>query len=250
MSLEASFKDVLLGTPTCSSSASRTSSSAAEAVVLTESSSKGVLSPRPVACPAESTLTLAVVATPTQLAKAPAEVPFDEGLPLTLQAYPHLRNTPAAKGWCRRLSCLHPLAPLAPPCPRTPPNGLEARGPALRPRPRREPTVAAHPTWQWWLAGMLVSPASPVEGACSDAPSAGVYRRTLLPRFRAQGSRRPQLVRESRTRAILTMEKPHDATPRAVARCTHRPGRVARRRRRRTLEDRPAPPPLEGAAAA
>jgi hypothetical protein len=90
---------------------------------------------------------------------------------------------------------------------------------------------------------MLVSPASPVEGACSDAPSAGVYRRTLLPRFRAQGSRRPQLVRESRTRAILTMEKPHDATPRAVARCTHRPGRVARRRRRRTLEDRPAPPP-------
>jgi hypothetical protein len=90
---------------------------------------------------------------------------------------------------------------------------------------------------------MLVSPASPVEGACSDAPSAGVYRRTLLPRFRAQGSRRPQLVRESRTRAILTMEKPHDATPRAVARCTHRPGRVARRRRRRTLEDRPAAPP-------
>ena len=121
MSLEASFKDVLLGTPTCSSSASRTSSSAAEAVVLTESSSKGVLSPRPVACPAESTLTLAVVATPTQLAKAPAEVPFDEGLPLTLQAYPHLRNTPAAKGWCRRLSCATPpCTPCAPLPPYTP----------------------------------------------------------------------------------------------------------------------------------
>ena len=97
MSLEASFKDVLLGTPTCSSSASRTSSSAAEAVVLTESSSKGVLSPRPVACPAESTLTLAVVATPTQLAKAPAEVPFDEGLPLT--ATPEMATDAVARAF-------------------------------------------------------------------------------------------------------------------------------------------------------
>ena len=104
MSLEVPFKDILLGTPTRSSSTSRTSSSAAEAAVSTESGSKGG-SPRPVACPTESTLTPAVVATPTHLAQAPAEVPFGEELPLTLQAYPHLRNTPAAKGWRRRLSC-------------------------------------------------------------------------------------------------------------------------------------------------
>ena len=57
-----------------------------------------VATPTP-AVVATPTLTPAVLATPTQLAQAPAEVPCDEELPLTLQAYPHLRNTPAAKGW-------------------------------------------------------------------------------------------------------------------------------------------------------
>ena len=82
-----------------------------------------VATPTP-AVVATPTLTPAVLATPTQLAQAPAEVPYDEELPLTLQAYPHLRNTPAAKGWRpppvmratvpRRYAPLHPVHPLAP----------------------------------------------------------------------------------------------------------------------------------------
>lgn len=263
MSLEVSFKDILLGTPTRSSSTSRTSSSAAEAAVSTESGSKGG-SPRPVACPTESTLTPAVVATPTHLAQAPAEVPFGEELPLTLQAYPHLRNTPAAKGWCRRLSCAPrprgatPLyTPCAPLTPVRPPNGLEARGTAHRPRPRREPTVAAHPLHgQWWLAGMLVSPASPVEGACSgvisgwSSPSARspTDPASSVPLAGIAATATPEKPQEG-ARALLTMEKPHDPTPRAVARCTQRPGRAARRRRWRTLVDRFLSP-QRGAAAA
>lgn len=85
MSSEASCQDILLGTPTRSS----TSSSDAEAAVSFESeSSKGCSSE---ACPSESAL--------TQLVPA-AETPSGEELSLTLQAYPHLRNTRAAKGWC------------------------------------------------------------------------------------------------------------------------------------------------------
>ena len=64
------------------------------AVIESLCSSPSALTPAVLA-----TLTPAAVATPTQLAQAPAEVPCDEELPLTLQAYPHLRNTPAAKGW-------------------------------------------------------------------------------------------------------------------------------------------------------
>ena len=70
------------------------------AVIESLCSGPSTLTPAVVATPTPAvvaTLTPAVVATPTHLAQAPAEVPFEE-LPLTLQAYPHLRNTPAAKG--------------------------------------------------------------------------------------------------------------------------------------------------------
>ena len=92
MSSEASCQDVLLGTPTRSS----TSSSDAEAAVsfASASSKKGSSE----ACPSESALTPMVVANPTQLVPA-AETPSGEELSLTLQAYPRLRNTRAAKGW-------------------------------------------------------------------------------------------------------------------------------------------------------
>ena len=90
MSSEASCQDVLLGTPTRSS----TSSSDAEAAFSSESSKKGSSE----ACPSESALTPMVVANPAQLVPA-AETPSGEELSLTLQAYPHLRNTRVAKGW-------------------------------------------------------------------------------------------------------------------------------------------------------
>ena len=92
MSSEASCQDVLLGTPTRSS----TSSSDAEAAVSFESESRKQGSSE--ACPSESALTPMVVANPTQLVPA-AETPSGEELSLTLQAYPHLRNTRVAKGW-------------------------------------------------------------------------------------------------------------------------------------------------------
>ena len=92
MSSEASCQDVLLGTPTRSS----TSSSDAEAAVSFESESSKQGSSE--ACPSESALTPMVVANPAQLVPA-AETPSGEELSLTLQAYPHLRNTRVAKGW-------------------------------------------------------------------------------------------------------------------------------------------------------
>ena len=92
MSSEASCQDILLGTPTRSS----TSSSDAEAAVSFESESSKQGSSE--ACPSESALTPMVVANPTQLVPA-AEKPSGEELSLTLQAYPHLRNTRVAKGW-------------------------------------------------------------------------------------------------------------------------------------------------------
>ena len=98
MSLTSSFKDILLGTPTRSSSSSR--SSATEAMASTEAVASTKIALLPVACQAGSTPTQVA---PTPMQQAPAEVPSDE-LPLTLQAYPHLRNTPAAKGWRRRPS--------------------------------------------------------------------------------------------------------------------------------------------------
>ena len=84
MSSEASCQDILLGTPTRSS----TSSSDAEAAVSFDSESSKQGSSE--ACPSESAL--------TQLVPA-AETPSGEELSLTLQAYPHLRNTRVAKGW-------------------------------------------------------------------------------------------------------------------------------------------------------
>ena len=92
MSSEASCHDILLGTPTRSS----TSSSDAEAAVSFESESSKQGSSE--ACPSESALTPTVVANPAQLVPA-AETPSGEELSLTLQAYPHLRNTRVAKGW-------------------------------------------------------------------------------------------------------------------------------------------------------
>ena len=92
MSSEASCQDILLGTPTRSS----TSSSDAEAAVSFESESSKQGSSE--ACPSESALTPMVVANPAQLVPA-AETPSGEELSLTLQAYPHLRNTRVAKGW-------------------------------------------------------------------------------------------------------------------------------------------------------
>ena len=123
MSSEASWKDNLVGTPTRSS----TTSSDAEAAVSfeSESSKGGSLK----AFPSESALMLS-----------------GEELSLTLQAYPHLRNTRAAKGWCPPPVISAHTGLLSPPHHRTWPSGLEARGTAHGPWLLRwQPTAAAHP---------------------------------------------------------------------------------------------------------
>ena len=177
------------------------------AVIESLCSSPSALTPAVLA-----TLTPAAVATPTQLAQAPAEVPCDEELPLTLQAYPHLRNTPAAKGWRpppvmrMRATAPRPYAPLHPVHPFTPVRVLAASRRAAQHiahgrdgSPRWLPTRYGNGGLRACQCRQPPASASPVEGACCGAPSAGVCQRTLLPPFRSQGSRRPRILRSRRS---------------------------------------------------
>ena len=104
---------------------------------------------------------------------------------------------------------------------------------------------------------MLVSPASPVEGACPgvisgwSSPSARspIDPASSVPLAGIAATATPEKPQEGARALLTTMEKPHNPTPRAVARCTQRPGRAGRRRRWRTLVDRFLSP-QRGAAAA
>lgn len=168
MSSQASCQDNLVGTPTCSSN---TSSDAEAAVSFKSESSKGGSLE---AFPSESAL-----------------MPSGEELSLTLQAYPHLRNTRAAKGWCPPPVISAHTGLLSPPHHRTWPSGLEVRGTAHGPWLLRwQPTAAAHPPHG--------------NGGLPPCRMAARWlaRPRTLPLFTSQGSRRPQLLRSALRSAL------------------------------------------------
>ena len=216
-----------------------------------------------------ATLTPAVVATPTQLAQAPAEVPCDEELPLTLQAYPHLRNTPAAKGWrpppvmtctstctCTRTWAPRPRGATPPytPCtllPLAPVRALAASRRAAQHiahgrdgSPRWLPTRHGNRGLRACQCREPPASASPVEGACSEAgvcqrcwslptdPASPVSLAGIAATANPEKPRKPGLYLLWRSHMARRRAR---QLARAAARCTHWPGRAARRGLRRSF---------------